>query len=198
MPPPTVISFYTQATPYQLEALNLVGSCMAHGVALDIEAVPCLGSWERNCAYKPFFILKKLKALKRPLVWVDADAVFLRPPDWSIFEGYDFSVRFSDRFSHIKCLQIASGTLFINSTEEALALVQAWCQLMAQWPDPPLFLDQNCLVDALALPTHQAKVLPMPTSYCKIFDLDAEQTEESATVIEQRQASRRFKDFIRK
>lgn len=64
---PLVISFYTENTPYQLEVLALISSCNELGIEAEIEGVPSEGSWERNCALKPFFIRKKLLEKKRPV-----------------------------------------------------------------------------------------------------------------------------------
>lgn len=57
---PLVISFYTENSPYQLEALNLISSCQELGIEAEIVGVPSQGTWERNCALKPFFIREKL------------------------------------------------------------------------------------------------------------------------------------------
>ena len=78
---PCVISFYTVGTLYQLEVQNLIASCEEFGIEHRIEGIESKGSWELNCAYKPFFILEKLEELGRPVLWVDADGVFIREPE---------------------------------------------------------------------------------------------------------------------
>jgi hypothetical protein len=75
---PIVVSYYTKNTVYEQEAQNLICSCEQFGIDHLVEAVEDLGSWEKNCAFKPYFLQQKMKELQRPLLWVDADAMFLQ------------------------------------------------------------------------------------------------------------------------
>ena len=61
---PLVISFYTKNTPYEAEVQNLIDSCRRFDLPHQIEGVESFGSWEMNCAFKPYFILKQLKQLQ--------------------------------------------------------------------------------------------------------------------------------------
>src|SRR5690348_12544495 len=91
---PLVVSFYTKDTYYQWEVQNLIASCEKFKVEHYVEGIPSFGSWELNCAYKPFFIHQMLQKFKRPLFWLDADAVFVRKPEGlALFQEVDFSVR---------------------------------------------------------------------------------------------------------
>jgi hypothetical protein len=58
------------------------------------------------------------------------------------------------------------------------------------------FWDQIALRDVL-LRHAEAKVLPLPHGYCKVFDLDDPFIADQDIVIEHRQASRRFKSLIK-
>lgn len=193
-----VICFYTENTPYEQEVIALRTSCKTWNIPLELTAFPSRGSWEKNVAIKPFFILEKLKQLKIPLFWVDADAVFLKKPDFSFLEGSDLSVRFMKLFQEDKRYALNTASLFINATKEGEDLVERWCkhceELCKENPFPS-FVDQIALYDILSV-NKTAKIHSMPINYCKIFDIDSFFLDDKAVVIEQRQASRRYKDRL--
>lgn len=155
-----------------------------------VESKKTLGSWERNCALKPAFILEKLEEFKRPVFWIDADAVLLKKPDLHSFLPYDFSVRFMDLFQQDERYRLNTASLFVNYTPAARVLMSKWVDL-CNHPDPPPFLDQMTLNTLLQ--THTLNLFPMPVAYCKIFDLDAFFLNDDEVIIEQTQASRRYK-----
>ena len=191
---PLIISFYTENTPYQIEVLSLINSCDELGVELEVEGVPCLGSWQRNCARKPQFIRDKLLEKKRPIFWVDADAVFKKVPDFSLLMHSDFSVR------EVPCvrdkrLKYLAGSVFINYTPGGILFADNWARYSEEKIGSGVdltFLDQSAMY-ALIERGIDAKFFPLPLSYCKIFDLDADDIDPDEIVIEHFQASRRFK-----
>jgi len=191
-----VISYYTLDTPYEKEVENLQASCKAWGIDAHIEGVKNRGSWERNCAIKPFFILNKWMQFQRPLFFVDADAVFCKSPDFTSFFSYDFSVmHLKTEDKHFK---IRASSLFVNATALARKLLEDWCtetkNVVEREKDATPFLDQSSLCEVLEKNT-EAKIYNMPLSYCKVFDVDFETVAPGELVIQQFQASRRFKDF---
>lgn len=190
-----VICFYTLNTPYEQEVIALKKSCELWNIPLEITALSSQGSWEKNVAMKPFFIKNKLKQHQSPLFWIDADAVFLKKPDFSFLEKSDFSVRFMSFFQEDKRYALNTASLFINDTKEGKNIVSKWCtrceQLCEQQPVLG-FVDQIALYDVI-FSNKTAKIISMPISYCKIFDIDSFFLNDNAVVIEQRQASRRFK-----
>jgi hypothetical protein len=194
---PLVISFYTENSPYQLEALNLITSCQELGIDAEIEGLPCEGSWDRNCALKPFYIRRKLMEKKRPVFWVDADAIFRKKPDFSFLNKSDLAFREMKRFSHDRRFKYAAGSLFINYTPQGIEFAEKWCDHCQQQIDKKEgleFLDQLALLD-LVERGQQVKIHPLPISNCKFFDVDAMEIEESQIVIEHFQASRRYRHW---
>ena len=192
--PVRVISFYTEKTPYEQEIVHLKNSCDQLGIPIEITPLPSEGSWEKNVAQKPRFIYEKLCSCSTPLLWVDADAVFLKEPDFSLFAQVDFSVRFMQIFQNNPQYALNAGTLFVNQTEAARILIAQWvaeCGRLSH-PAPPPFVDQISLYNVL-LKNQAAKVLPMPVSYCKIFDMDQFFIDDAHVIIEQRQASRKWR-----
>ena len=190
-----VISFYTLNTPYEQEIVHLQHSCADFNIPIEIEGLESRGSWEKNVALKPKCILNKLKTSKTPILWVDADGAFLQKPDFSQFEGVDFSIRFMQVFQDNPKHAINAATIFINQTSEAHQLVEKWvtqCEMLSNREECPPSVDQISLYNVL-LENKTAKVLPLPVSYCKIFDMDTFFVNDDQVVIEQRQASRQLR-----
>jgi hypothetical protein len=194
---PLIISFYTEGTPYQLEALSLISSCNELGIEIEVDSMIPQGSWERNCAIKPFFIRHKLQQRQRPVFWVDADAVFRKRPDFSFLQQCDLSFREMKRFSHDRRFRYCSGSLFINYTPKGLAFVDKWCaycQKKIDMNEDLKFLDQVSLVDLIEA-GEDVKIHPLPISYVKIFDLDAHEVAPGEVVVEHYQASRKYRHW---
>lgn len=180
-----VICFYTPNSPYQQEATCLQTSCENFGIPFEIEPRPSRGSWEKNVAMKPAFILEKLRSSTTPLLWVDADAVFLQEPNFAPFLEADLAVRYMELFQDRPEYAISAGTIFINQTSAAHQLIEKWVKTCGDFP----FADQFSLFEVLKENT-SAKVLPLPISYCKIYDIDSFFINDDQVVIEHRQASR--------
>lgn len=190
---PLVISFYTEGTPYQLEVFNLCRSIRQWDIEAEVDGIPSRGTWENNCAFKPFFIHQKLKEKKRPVFWVDADARFKKKPDFSFLKNAHVSFREKEDLKHLKHFRYCAGSLFVNYSPEGIAFVEEWCvactRIVENAGEAVPFLDQITLADL----AEQMTVHPLPVSYCKIFDLDSELIADEEVVVEHYQASRRFK-----
>ena len=200
---PIVISFYTLDTPYEQEVRKLIESCVEWDIDADIVGIPSRGSWEKNCGMKPEFILQKLRQWERPVLWVDADAVFLQRPDFQELMNYEFSVRVNEFLPKTHESYIVSNTIFINDHPRTLELMELWVkknQKALEQKDRVLeFWDQVALRDVLEnenLHGVPLRFLPMPLKFCKIFDLDNLFISEEEVVIEHYQASRRLKNKI--
>jgi hypothetical protein len=197
---PLVVSYYTKNTLYQLEVQNLIASCDNWGIEADIAGVDSFGSWELNCAFKPFFILEKLKTHNRPLLWVDADGVFVRKPDFSLFKDCELSVRINAECSEDHPSKVITSTLYINYSEETLELIRLWAkecqrQIMDETRKEE-FWDQIALRDVLRDKQWPKSVMPIPLSYAKIFDHPEDLKRVDEPVIEHFQASRRYKNSV--
>ncbi|MES2198623.1 MAG: hypothetical protein V4489_00435 [Chlamydiota bacterium] len=196
---PLVISFYTLDTPYEEEVKYLQASCEAFKIEHKIEGVPSSGSWEMNCAFKPIFILKKMEECQRPLLWVDADAVFVRPLELLSCFSADLGVRIypcpDDHPS-----KIVSATIFINYTEAAKNVIRLWaeeCLLMLNDKERTQEMwDQDALRRVLFTKAHKAQFSPLPVEYSKIVGHLGDEEECREPVIIQNQASRRYKRWI--
>ena len=176
---PRVIAYYTHESQYQQLVKKLEVSCEKFGVACYTEGFVDRGKWEHNCAIKPEFILGMLKKYPgETLIYIDADAVIKKQPE--LFKTFDM-----DFACHFRRNQLLSGTLFFNSNERTIALVEAWVK--KQQEDPNIW-DQKVLQRTLR--EFDVDVFQLPATYCKIFDA---QDQKGDPVIEHYQASRKIK-----
>jgi hypothetical protein len=192
---PLVVSYYTKGTPYEEEVKNLISSCERFGIECHVEGVEDLGSWEENCALKPYFIRDVMNKEKRPLLWVDADAVFLKPMVFEEFMFSDLSLLKYEEDTDIRFC-VAAGTVFINATEGGRQALDLWChyadQIRQMEGKAPAFMDQVSLY-LVFLSKPPISLALLPVRYCKIFDRPIEGLSSQDVVVEHRQASRRFK-----
>ena len=197
---PIVVSFYTLETPYEEEVKKLIHSCVELNIESDIVGVRSKGSWEKNCGLKPFFILEKLKQWDRPILWVDADAVFKQRPDFDEFDACDIAVRMNEFLPKTHESRIVSNTIYIRNNSAGIALLEEWCRetdcKLNHKERTMEFWDQVALRDALYARS-EIQFLPMPLKYAKIFDFDDLFISEQEVVIEHHQASRRFKNRVK-
>lgn len=196
---PVVLSFYTLRTSYEEEVKKLIHSCEEMKIEADIVGIDSKDSWEKNCAQKPFFILQKLKQWNRPVLWVDADAVFKQQSDFNEFNDCDISVRMNEFLPKNHESRIVSNTVFVKNNPVGVKLLEHWCEEADKGLNNKKrtveFWDQIALRDALHRNT-EACFLPMPLKYAKIFDFDDLFISENEVVIEHYQASRRYKKKI--
>lgn len=192
---PIVICFYTVGTPYEEEVRGLRNSCRQLGLDHEIRGVPPMGSWERTCAYKARYILSEYKRLDRPVLWCDADAIIRQLPMLVAGAEPDFAV------SKAAGWQFNSATIYFNRTEVAQHLLETWVKRCEEQPE---IWDQIHLDSAWEEVTARRPLRTMwlPQSYAKIFDMDWDArlkacgTTATTPVIEQYQASRRFKNKV--
>ena len=185
---PLIVNFYTANTGYEAEARKLQESCRALNLEIYSEAVPSQGAWELNCAYKARFLLRVWEHTKRPVLWLDADAVVRRVPELLRGATCDFAVH------KVYGWQFASGTVFLNQTRGAERLLRRWVERSAAtpsvWDQVTLDLAWEDIVREQPLET-----LWLPDNYTKIFDRPSQFGPEEV-VIEHFQASRRLKKEI--
>lgn len=195
---PLVISFYTLDTPYEEEVKYLQASCLEWNIDHVIEGVPSAGSWEMNCAFKPLFILQKMAKYKRPLLWVDADAVFVRPLEHTDAFSADVGVRLYDCADDHPS-RIVTATLFVNATAPAQEIVELWakeCMSMLAKKNREEVWDQDALRRVFLAHKHRVNFAALPEEYSKIVGHPEDEQKCINPMILQYQASRRYKRWI--
>lgn len=195
---PLISSFYTKNTSYEEEAQLLLASCKHFDLECDVQAIASQGSWEMNCAFKPFFIYEQMLKHRRPLLWIDADASIVRAPQMLPAFSADLALRIDGDLPYDHPSYMLSGTLFIQHSTGAERLVRLWAEAcMRELKNPQRteeFWDQIALRDVLLANQSDLHIASLPPSYVSIVGHPSSRKEEA--VIEHRQASRCHKHFF--
>lgn len=196
---PITVSFCTENTPYEQEIQYLQASCEVFGIEYSFDTVPSGGSWEINCAFKPIYLLKKMEEKKRPLLWVDADAVFVRPPRELPEFTSDLAVRVRPECDNEHPSKIASGTVFVNATEEARRLLTRWaseCLRLLQDKNRTKEIWDQDVLRKILFEESAGNWVSLPTEYCMIAGHPDDEKHCKEPVIVHKQASRKYKRLI--
>lgn len=192
---PTIISYYTENTPYEEEVKGLIESCKKLNLPTSIDSIPHFGSWEKNCCFKPKYILKKLLDLQSPVLWVDADAMIYQKP--TLFESLDadVAVHIVESVPNNHPSKVTSGTLFFNHTPEAVQVLQEWDNETEKLlrNDPKLW-DQISLRNVLL--RSNASIYPLDVGYCQVYNRIEDERALQNSFIIHFQASRTLKKTL--
>lgn len=189
---PIIVSHYTENTPYEEVVRNLIVSLKRFGLDCEIEGIPTLGSWRENsnyCAVQVQSMMRKYP--NRPILRVDADAVFQREPILLRNIKEDLGAVFWEQSRLRPAGELLGGTLFFNCTEKARQLVDEWVRRINK---NPRARNSDVLQQLVKEHAYDVSVRWLPLEYCTIFDLMKSQVPEP--IIEHFQASRKFKTLI--
>ncbi|QVL57736.1 MAG: hypothetical protein KFB93_01285 [Simkaniaceae bacterium] len=192
---PTIISFYTENTPYEKEIEGLVSSCEKFNLPYSVDPMPNFGSWEKNCCFKPKYIQKKLFDLQKPVLWLDADAIVYQKP--LLFETLeaDVALHSNPLLPDNHPSKVNSGTLLFYPTSAAFSLLEKWDQeterLLAVDPEP---WDQISLRNVLF--QTDVNVHFLDSRYCRIFTKIKDDDELKSSFFIHFQASRTLKKTL--
>lgn len=187
-PTGAVIAFYTTNSFYEHEKDRLLASARYLGLKIISVAVENKGSWVRNAGLKPSVLVQQRKLVRGPLLYVDVDAVFHRDP-WPALQSIESDIAvYYEKSGHL-----LSGTVLINDTPSALALLEAWQKGCMDAPEvwDQLVLEQIVMQDS-AETSPRYSITRLPVSFCWIFD-DLENEPVEQVYIEHLQASREAK-----
>ena len=191
---PIVISYFTRNTPYEKDAAHLKASCERVGLETSIEGIDSFGKWHEHVCYKPTFIHQKLKELKRPLLWVDADGELVQKPTLFSTLDCDLALRRFDHFPTDHPCYLFASTIYLNYNPATLSLTQSWAegchQALQETPDLEIS-DQVILQSLLA--QSSIRFQPLPPGYAALFE---EKLPPAQLFIVQHQASRLYKKLI--
>jgi len=172
---PIVISYYTKSTGYEKEVQGLIDSLRRFNLERDIQAIDDLGGWQKNTHYKARFIKAMLEKHKRPVLFLDSDAIIHRYP-------FLFNNLNADMACHFKQgSELLTGTIYFAYSDKAMELINSWIGINSK---NPLIWGQRNLQEAIK--NWNGKIEKLPPAYCKIFD----KMNVEKPVIEHYQASR--------
>lgn len=195
---PLFVSYYTLDTGYEQEIKNLINSCEKLSLETDFVGIDSKGKWDQNCCYKPRFLLEMLEKHKRPIVWVDADAVILKKPLFFDSLECDIALRIYEDLPLEHPSKLITGTLFLNDTPAIKTLLELWetkCSQMLAENNKEVW-DQIALKYVLLESGAGVNITPLPDPYCAIYD--KKKTLKNDAVILHYQASRLFKKVVNK
>jgi hypothetical protein len=195
---PLFVSFYTENTPYEKEATDLVASLNRFHLDYEVIAVPNLGSWSANCCHKPEFILKLLEKHNRPLVWTDVDSIIVNPPTFFNTCKADLALKIYHDLPIDAKSKINSATFFVNNTTPTRKLLGFWKDACKEaLKTDPLVFDQAVLAKVLFEKMPEIKVAELPTGYLSIVDHpDDVKIAKKEQIIIHYQASRLYQKMI--
>lgn len=186
-----VVAFYTKDTPYANIIKRLKSSLIKYGVDFYIKGYPSLQSWEENCGIKPTFIKHCLEKFDSDIFYVDADAEFIKPPNFMEFKG-----TVDPKFVFIKWdtpskswYELLSGSIYLPNNEQSIKIVNRWVEEQKVYPQR---WDQLTLQAILPSILDNINILEYKWCYVlphmKDFNIEP--------IIIHHQASREFKGII--
>ena len=193
---PIYISYYTLDSPYEKEVDNLVTSLIQHGLPYELWPMKSLGSWEANCRLCPTVCREAMEDYpNRPIVFLDADSIVRQAPELleNMPSDIDFAVAYI-KFHPRQPKKLGAACLYFAPTAKALGLVKEWerrCKLDRARGDSEI------LQEIIDEDEWGGKWLNLPGTYCKVFDNHAQDGAGEPPIIEEFQASRRFKTAIK-
>jgi len=193
---PIVICFYT--AQYKELAMRMKLSVRRFGFETDVVEIESKGDWLANVHYKTVFMRDKLLEHKRDIVWLDADSVVNRYPAAFVnFDG-DLGVHFIDWSRHTQGkrsqIELDDAVTYLAYNERTLAMVEDWIKFNAVCPRRAEQLNLQIMLEQGDYAKKGLRVVNLPAEYCTIFDT---MQDVENPVIEQFQASRKFKGVLR-
>jgi hypothetical protein len=137
-----VVSFYTGDGAYRDFAQTLMRSCDKFGVPHHVEYMTTDANWFHNMIRKPVYLLRKLREIGEPCVWLDCDCELIQRPvlferDDVDFMCYNFAAdRDNGVVSYAPGKLVASGgVVWAAPTEAGLDWIAEWGEWCARAPD---------------------------------------------------------------
>ena len=108
---PIFTAFFTAGTLYEREASRLVASLDRHGLERDVRPIVDRGSWRANTGYTAEHLCRVMSDHpRRPVVYLDADAVVWRPP--TLFDDLEGQCDLAVHYRRGE--ELLNGTLYLG------------------------------------------------------------------------------------
>jgi len=178
-----VLTFYTEGTGYEALAFGQELNIAEYNLNYTAVGIPDQGTWEANCAAKPFVILHQLETCTDDVFFIDVDARFAsEPTEFHDLEHSDCEFVYP---TWEKTGEVLSGSIYIQNCQNSIDFMKYWCSKQTDklW-------DQHVMSACLEDYTGDLHTGELPMEYCTIFDSMPEITNP---VIIHYQASRNLK-----
>ena len=187
------IAYYT-TDAYEKEVRKLNESLRFQGLADSsyVKSVDPFKSWHDAVVYKPRFILETMEKYRNydGFLYVDADARFMRKPEWKIFDGKEIGFMHFKRSVHVP-VEFLTGTMFFANTPPVEIFVNEWADITPRYRhcDCP---EQMSLKEVVERHPDLA-YLDLPPEWVYIFDTFQQKFPSVHPIVKHYQASRRLK-----
>lgn len=182
---PVFVNYFSMGTGYEAYAIDLVESMKKFDIDMDVQAIKSRGNWDANIKFKPEYVLKMMdKYPGRPIVWVDADAVFVKFPEYMYSIKEHVGIHY-----YKKGIEPVTNLIYFSGGEPSKKLLKKWKKVCEDPKNKDVRNDQLLFQDLLE--TTKLKINKLPPEYCYI--LLGKNPEGCDPVVEQRQASRKLK-----
>ncbi len=192
-----IISYYTTNTPYQIEIQKLRESLERFRLPYKFYPVASRGSWIRNVQINEEIILQAFTDFPgKAIVSLDADAVVIKYP--ALFEciDCDFAAHYH-AWPKQSRTELLCSTLYFQDTPITRDFLNDCLRRYFEYPATRQQPNMEAVFNYQWKGKHhyrkEMRFINLPPQYCKIFDLMA---DIKFPVIEQYQASRRFKKLV--
>jgi len=136
MPTPLIISFFTDDWEYPQHAARFKAECDALGLKYFVERKESTKDYIKNTGIKPFYIRECVQQFRRPVCWIDIDAMILKK---IVVEMQDFDFAACKYSNRRLQREWAVATLCFNHTPNALKFLDLWCENSLRGTDEASF-----------------------------------------------------------
>lgn len=151
-----VVSFATEDGTFDRYLARLRRSCEVHGIAHDLRIIPPRPAIDAF-RYKPTFILEMVRKHNDTVLWIDADAVFLK--SFKLEGHWDIGLIPNNNARWKKIYPMAAFVVAAAPTDGAVRFLETW-ERLCQMPSD--HFDHSLLMIARQLETKykEGNILP--------------------------------------
>ena len=126
----TLVSAYTQHTPYEEEFKRFDASVKKQGITnYKVYPLQSKGNWYKNCQLKATTILNAMNELNDNILWVDIDAEIRG--DISYFNTLDCDICCYYLKTRWNPNELLSGTIYFANNEASKRILSKWIEINA-------------------------------------------------------------------
>lgn len=120
---PTIITFFTDNWRYKKHALEMRDICNKFKLNYYIAEYQNLKNYLHNTKLKPKFIQQAITECKTDVLWIDADGILSKTPDYFLNIEADFAAKIMppsrNRRWHV-------GTMYFKYNDKVLNMIDEW------------------------------------------------------------------------